>query len=173
MIALAPAQARFMFSYSKRQEQLIRKPASEVTPLYEDAGLFKTALCDLMLELIPQTRRNDRQDLIVRGYVDRKTEIDIFFAGRRVAEVGPLEAQLKALMTRARKKAEENGTPPPDVSKIRLPVRAEGAWRRSLQRDESGWETGTYHFVVARWSLLDRDGKTVSFGESPVGYKPN
>jgi hypothetical protein len=46
-------------------------------------------------------------------------------------------------------------------------VRVEGAWRRTLQRDESGWETGTYHFVVARWSLLDKDGNTVSFGEAP------
>jgi hypothetical protein len=161
-----------MFVDSKRDPYQTRKPPSEVTAIYEDAGLFKTAVCDLMLELIPQMRRNDRQDLIVRGFVDRKTEIDIFFAGRRAAEVGPLEAQLKALMARARKKAEAAGNPPPDVEKIRLPVRAEGAWRRSLQRDDSGWETGTYHFVVARWSLLDRDGNTVTFGEAPAIFTP-
>ena len=157
-----------MFSYSKNDLYHNREPASGITPFYEDAGLFKTALCDMMLELIPQIRRNDRQDLIVRGFVDRKTEIDVFFAGRRASDVGPLEAQLKSLMSRARQKAVETNAPPPDVEKIRLPVRAEGSWRRSLQRDESGWETGTYHFVVARWSLLDRDGNTVSFGERPV-----
>ena len=61
----------------------MRKTSVEITPVYEDAGLFKTAICDLMLELIPQVRRNDREDLIVRGFVDRKTEIDVFFAGRR------------------------------------------------------------------------------------------
>ncbi|MGA9251210.1 MAG: hypothetical protein WBV71_02055 [Roseobacter sp.] len=144
----------------------MRRPAHEVTASYEDAGLFKTAICQLMLELIPQMRRNDRQDLIVRGFVDRKTEIDVFFAGRRTAEVGPLEKQLKAMMTHARNLAAENDAKPPDVTNIRLPLRAEGAWRRSLQRDDSGWETGTYHFVVARWSLLDKEGQTVSFGEA-------
>ncbi len=161
-----------MYSNTKRDTHHMRKPLSEVTPIYEDSGLFKTAICDMMLELIPQMRRNDRHDLIVRGYVDRKTEIDIFFAGRRTAEAGPLEAQLKALMTHARKTAAANKMPPPAVEKIRLPVRAEGAWRRSLKRDDSGWETGSYHFVVARWSLLDREGNTVTFGEPPAIYTP-
>lgn len=161
-----------MFSYSKQDLIHDRKTSAEVSPQYEDAGLFKTAVCDLMLELIPQMRRNDRNDLIVRGFVDRKTEIDIFFAGRRTALVGPMEAQLKTIMSRARKLAVESNSPPPDVEKIRLPVRAEGSWRRSLQRDDGGWETGTYHFVVARWSLLDKDGKTVTFGESPAVAQP-
>ena len=157
-----------MLSYSKNEMYQSRRNASEVTPAYEDAGLFKTAICQQMLELIPLMRRNSRDDLIVRGFVDRKTEIDIFFAGRRTAEVGPLEAQLKALMSIARKKAAAAGARPPEVEKIRLPVRVEGAWRRSRQIDDSGWETGSYHFVVARWSLLDKDGSTVSFGEPPV-----
>lgn len=138
----------------------------------EDAGLFKTALCEVMLELMPLTRRNNRNDLVVRGFIDRKTEIEVFFAGRRVQQVAPMEAQLKALMSHARKQAEAAGAPPPDVEKIRLPVRAQGAWRRTRVRDESGWETGSYHFVVARWSLLDREGNSVAFGEPPLVYTP-
>lgn len=157
-----------MLSYSRNEKYQSRRNASEVTDAYEDAGLFKTAICQQMLELIPQMRRNSRDDLIVRGFVDRKTEIDIFFAGRRRAEAGPLEAQLKALMSIARKKASDAGARPPDVDKVRLPIRVEGAWRRSRQIDENGWETGSYHFVVARWSLLDKDGSTVSFGEPPM-----
>jgi hypothetical protein len=157
-----------MLTNSKPGWHQTRKPPSEVTPLYEDTGLFKTAVRDMMLELIPQIRRNDRQDLIVRGFVDRKTEIDVFFAGRRAAEVGPLENQLKALMAYARKTASAEGSEAPNVTKIRLPVRVEGAWRRSRQRDDSGWETGSYHFVVSRWSLLDQKGNTVTFGEKPV-----
>lgn len=156
-----------MFSYSKSDLYHARKPAGEATAAYEDAGLFKTNICQMMIEVIPQMQRNDRQDLVVRGFVDRKTEIDVLFAGRRAKEVGPLENQLKAMMANARKIAAETGAKPPDVGKIRLPVRVEGAWRRTLQRDDSGWETGTYHFVVARWSLLDKDGNTVSFGEAP------
>lgn len=161
-----------MYSYPKRDLYHQRTHQSEVTPAFEDSGLFKTALCDMMLELIPQTRHNEREDLIVRGFVDRKTEIDIFFAGRRTAETGPLVAQLKAIMSQARKKAEAAGNPPPAVENLRLPVRVEGAWRRSLQLDDGGWVTGTYHFVVARWSLLDNAGNTVTFGEKPLVSRP-
>ncbi|MEM1352216.1 MAG: hypothetical protein AAGF27_07715 [Pseudomonadota bacterium] len=157
-----------MLSQSKKATYYARKPAHEVSASYEDAGLFRTAICQLMLELIPQTRLNDRDDLIVRAFVDRKIEIDVFFAGRRTAEAGPMQAQLKAMMKHAREKASVAGLPPPDPDKVRLPVRVEGAWRRSLQRDDSGWETGTYHFVVSRWSLLDKDGNTLSFGEPPA-----
>lgn len=157
-----------MLSQSKKATYYARKPAHEVSAAYEDAGLFRTAICQIMLELIPQMRRNDREDLIVRGFVDRKIEIDVFFAGRRTAKAAPLENQLKALMQAARKTASETGRPQPEPQNVRLPVRAEGAWRRSLKRDDSGWETGSYHFVVARWSLLDKDGNTVSFGEAPA-----
>jgi hypothetical protein len=155
-----------------RRTYQTRKPLSQVTPLYEDAGLFKTALCDLMLELIPQLRRNERGDVIIRGFVDRKTEIDIFFAGRRVAQIGPLERHLKHMMTQARTRRAEDDKTPLDVTLLRLPVRAEGAWRRSLKRDDYGWETGTYHFVVARWSFIDARGETLTFGESPEVYTP-
>lgn len=157
-----------MQTYPRRELHQSRKTNHEVTAAYEDAGLFKTAICQLMVELIPQMRRNDRQDLVIRGFVDRKTEIDFFFAGRRAAEVRPLELQIKTLMSQSRKKAVEEGAKAPDVDKVRLPLRVEGAWRRALQRDDTGWETGSYHFVVARWSLLDRDGNVVSFGEAPV-----
>lgn len=145
---------------------------SGVSPFYEDSGLFRTALCDMMLELVPLTNRNDRKDLIVRGFVDRKNEIDVLFAGRRAAYVGPLEEQLKALMGKARHQSRLREAAPPDVSKIRLPIRVEGAWRRTLHRDDSGWETGTYHFVVARWCLLDKNGETVTYGEAPVVATP-
>lgn len=159
-------------SQSRKALFYARKPVDEVTAAFEDAGLFRTAICQMLLELIPQMRRNERDDLIIRAFVDRKIEIDVFFAGRRRAETGPLEVQLKALMQHARKKAAGLDHPPPEPDKVRLPVRVEGAWRRSLKRDDSGWETGSYHFVVARWSLLDKDGNTVSFGEAPAVAHP-
>lgn len=156
---------RRMASQVKNTMNYQRKPAHEVTPDYEDAGLFKTEICQLMVELIPQMRQNDRNDTIVRGFIDRKTEIDVFFAGRRAAAVGPLAAQLRALMKSTRAKAAAEGLKVPPIENIRLPVRVEGAWRRRKIRDENGWETGTYHLVAARWSLLDKDGQVLSFGE--------
>jgi hypothetical protein len=140
---------------------------SAVTPAYEDAGLFRTALRETVLELIPQVRRNDRNDFIVRGFIDRTSEVDIWIAGRRAREVGPLERQLKALVNAARGKASGAVGAQPAVHQQCLPVRALGAWRRSATRDDSGWETGSYHFVVARWSFVDAEGKPQAFGEMP------
>lgn len=145
-----------------------RKPSHQGDDASEDAGLFQTPICQVMVELIPQTRRNERGDLVVRGYVDRKFEIDVFFVGRRTAEAGPLESQLKALLRAARTIAVAADNTVPKIETLRLPVRVEGAWRRSMKRDDSGWETSTHHLVAARWSLLDHDGNTVSFGKPPV-----
>lgn len=145
-----------------------RRPPHQVDDASEDAGLFPSPLCQVMLEMIPQTRRNERGDLIVRAFVDRKFEIEVFFAGRRVSDVGPLETQLKALLRAARTIADASKSAPPKTENLRLPVRVEGSWRRSLQRDDSGWETSTHHLVAARWSLLDENGNTRSFGEPPA-----
>ena len=145
-----------------------RKPPHQVNEASEDAGLFQTAICEVMVELIPQTRRNDRGDFVVRGYVDRKFEVDVFFAGRRTAETGPLESQLKALLRASRAIALAAKNPAPKIETLRLPVRIEGSWRRSMKRDDTGWETSTHHLVAVRWSLLDQDGNTLSFGKPPA-----
>jgi hypothetical protein len=156
-----------MIPQAKRDSYQPRKPADKIGDTYEDAGLFKTGICQVMIELIPLMHRNERGDLIVRGFIDRKTEIDIFFAGRRVFEVGPLVKHLRSMLETARQAATSAGEKQPKIENVRLPVRIEGAWRRSTQRDESGWETGTYQFVAARWSLLDVNGNTVSYGYPP------
>ena len=87
-----------------------RRSPSSVTEQEEDAGLFKSDLCQIMIELIPQTRRNGRGDVIIRGFADRKHEIDVVFAGRRAKQASALEDQLKALLRAARTiaKAAEN-----------------------------------------------------------------
>lgn len=156
-----------MIPQAKRDSYQARKPAHKIDDTYEDTGLFKNGICQVMIELIPLMHRNERGDLIVRGFVDRKTEIDIFFAGRRVFEVGPLVKHLRSMLETARLAAISTGDKQPKIEHVRLPVRIEGAWRRSTQRDDSGWETSTYQFVAARWSLLDVNGNTVSYGYPP------
>ena len=143
----------------------IRRAAFSVTEQEEDAGLFHSELCQIMVELIPQTRRNGRGDVIIRGFVDRKHEVDVVFAGRRAAQASALEGQLKALLRAARTIAKAADNTPPQIETLRLPVRIEGAWRRAAKRDETGWETSSYHFIAARWSLLDRHGNVVAFGK--------
>ena len=142
-----------------------RRSPSSVTEQEEDAGLFKSDLCQIMIELIPQTRRNGRGDVIIRGFADRKHEIDVVFAGRRAKQASALEDQLKALLRAARTIAKAAENIPPRIETLRLPVRVEGAWRRTANRDETGWEASSYHFIAARWSLLDRHGNVVAFGK--------
>ncbi|WP_299965836.1 hypothetical protein [uncultured Roseobacter sp.] len=145
-----------------------RKPPSEITPEYEDAGLFKNKVGQISVELVPQMTRNSRNDLVVRGFVNRTIEIEVAFAGRRVKEVGPLETYLKAVRSKAVKAAKAKGLPEPDIDRMRLPVLIEGAWRPRFQRDQAGWETRSYYLFAARWSVLDGEGNTVSFGSRPL-----
>lgn len=144
------------------------RPTGTVADDMEDSGLFASGICQIMVELVPQSRRNDNGDLIVRGFVDRKFEVDIFFMGRRAVEACPLEFQLKALLRAARAIAAAANNPPPKIEALRLPVRIEGAWRRAMKRDPTGWETSSHYFVAARWSLLDQNGNSVSYGKTPT-----
>ncbi|MEM6887127.1 MAG: hypothetical protein AAF636_03195 [Pseudomonadota bacterium] len=148
-----------------------RLPASQVTPEYEDAGLFKARTVQIMVELIPQMRLNSRNDLTVRGFVDRHFEIEVLFAGRRMPEAAPLEERLKAMLEHARKQAALQGHAV-DIHLIRCPVRVEGSWRRRSTRDENDWETHSYQLLAARWSLLDKSGSPVPFGEQPLVHPP-
>ncbi|MGC3936501.1 hypothetical protein ACOTTU_01720 [Roseobacter sp. EG26] len=145
-----------------------RKPASEVTPEYEDAGLFKNKVGQIAVELVPQTTRNSRNDLVVRGFVQGNIEIEVCFAGRRTKEIGPLEGQLRALRTHAVSVAAKMGEEKPDIDAVRLPVMIEGAWRPRFQRDQAGWETRSYYLFAARWSLRDEHGNSVAYGAPPV-----
>lgn len=151
-----------------RPAQHKRKPAHEVTADYEDAGLFPNAVCSVTVALTPQMRRNDRGDLIVRGIVDDRFEVDVFFAGRRTRFAVPLERRLRSLVAEARRKG---GDDPLALNEVRLPVRIEGSWRRRTQRDASGWETGTHHLVAARWGTEGKPESAMQFGE-PVVVAP-
>jgi hypothetical protein len=154
-------------SRPSRFEHTPRKPLSEVTADREDAALFQGKLVQLTVELVPQMRRTEHNDLIVRGFASGHHAVEIHFAGRRAKDAGPLEARLRALLMKARQNAKANGMPAPEVDHIRCPVRVEGAWRPQFSRDESGWETRTYHLVAARWSMADKDGNVGFYGITP------
>lgn len=145
-----------------------RRTEPPVSPDYEDAALFSGSICQISVDLVPQMQRNDRNDLLVRGFVGGHHEIEVLFAGRRARDVGPLETRLKLLWSRARQSAKASQKDLPDIDLIRYPVRIEGSWRRKTKRDESGWETHSYNFVAARWSLMNNDGHPVFFGEPPA-----
>lgn len=141
-----------------------RKPLSEITPEYEDGGIFKNDLVQLKVELVPLTARNSRNDLIVKGFVDETSAIDVVFPGRRTIQAKPILALLQAKLTHSRKLA-DRANAALDVDKIRYPVMIEGAWRPRFKRDDNGWETRQHQLFVARWILQDSNGKAITFGE--------
>lgn len=144
-----------------------RKPASEVTPDYEDSGIFKTPTTQLVVGLVPRLGRNTRLDLMIKGFVQGEAAIDVVFAGRRRAQAEPLVQMLNALWTRANRQADKTGSPP-EVDDVRLPVRIEGCWRPRFARDDQGWQTRTFQLYASRWLVTDSAGTAHAFGEPPV-----
>jgi len=143
-----------------------RKPAHLITPAYEDNGLFKSPVRRVTVGLVPQLTRNNRQDLIVRGFVEPRIEVSVIFAGRRAKKAEHLEAGLRQLLFHA--KAHATGWDQDMLDRTILPVRVEGVWRPRFRRDGGGWETRCYHLLAARWALIDGAGMTHLFGEGPV-----
>ena len=143
-----------------------RAPATSITPVREDSGLFKKGVVPFDIELVPHKARSSRGDLVIKGFFQKDTQIDVIFAGRRAVETAPLEMCLERTFSNAvrdasRKQQQIN------IDNIRFPVHVEGSWRPHFLRDMSGWETRSYQFLVAQWSFTDETGAKVEFGELP------
>ena len=143
-----------------------RKHKDDVTPQYEDSGLFKTPVLWIEVHLTPKMGRNARGDYLITGYVERNTEIEVVFAGRRRACAEPAISKLKRLWTQANRASEGGAAPKPE--QVRMPVRVNGAWRPRFQSDQQGWVTRSYQLTVAEWSMIDPGGAMVTFGEPPL-----
>ena len=144
-----------------------RKPASEVTPEYEDSGLFKSDLIQINVELVPMFGRNSRQDIVIKGFVAGGGAIDVVFAGRRKAEVKPLMARLQAMMNQTRRQMKPEANELLNADKIRHAVRIHGSWRPRFRCDDQGWQTREHQLYAARWLVADKNGQSTIFGEMP------
>lgn len=149
-----------------------RRPATALTPEYEDFGLFKTEILAVDVNLAPVFWRTSRNDLVIRGYTRTAQEFEVVFAGRRVAMAGALIARLDAVkaafMRRARTAASDTDT----LETQSLPVLVEGAWRRRYWVDQSGWQRHMNQLVAARWSLQGQNDTQLTFGQSPCHAGP-
>ena len=131
-----------------------RRPTALVSPRYEDAGLFKSDICNVEVDLTPVTRRNSRSDLIVTGYAGGRHKVPIVFAGRRMPEAQPLLALLSRL---------RGGGPGQ-----RLKVQIEGAWRRVVKEDGGGFAQRRYELIAACWSVPTPGGRVERYGLRPA-----
>lgn len=144
-----------------------RKPAHQVTPDYEDSGIFRTPPTQLLVELVPKFGTNSRLDVMIKGFVQSDIPIDVVFPGRRKAHLEPLVQSLHALWTKANRKVGKNEQAP-EIDEVRLPVRIEGSWRPRFQRDDQGWQTRTHQLYAARWVIPHAGGEARTYGEAPI-----
>ena len=143
-----------------------RAPDEQITTAREDSGLFKKGVVQFDIELVPHKARSSRGDLVIKGFFQTDTQIDVIFAGRRAMETAPLELCLERMFSNNVRAALRNNSQT-DIDTVRMPVRVEGSWRPHFLRDMSGWETRSYQFLVAQWSFTDASGAQVEFGELP------
>ena len=143
-----------------------RMPAHLVTPAHEDSGIFKSTVSSFSIELVPLFGETMRRDLVIKGFLDGDTAIDVVFPGRRKPMTDPLYDRLKKLWAQS-VAAARYANPGPEIDSVRLPVSVEGAWRPRFKRDDHGWETRQHQLYVARWTIWDAAGKAQTFG-TPV-----
>ncbi|OED50368.1 hypothetical protein AB838_02365 [Rhodobacteraceae bacterium (ex Bugula neritina AB1)] len=145
-----------------------RRPAAQITPTIEDAGLFKREVRDVAVALVPVFSRNTRGDLVVKGIVPPDAEIEVVFAGRRMRDVGNLVMRMKRLRAAGVRAAMTGHQAMNSIRQLRLPVNIRGTWRFRFQPDPSGWEVKSYQLIAAQWVFADQDGVTMRAGWPPV-----
>ncbi|MEL7131164.1 MAG: hypothetical protein AAGK77_02000 [Pseudomonadota bacterium] len=148
-----------------------RRPSHLITPAYEDNGLFRSPVRRVTVGLVPQMHRNNRQDLVVRGFLQDGVAIQVLFAGRRTKQAQGLEARLRAMLFQVRSKVP--GWRSEGIDTIQLPLRIEGVWRSRFSRDVWGCETRYFQLIAARWAMFDDAGLAHLFGEAPVHLHPD
>ena len=134
------------------QQQSVRQNAQNVTPQYEDSGLFQNEIVQVDIALSPQVHMSVRQDMIVTGVTKSGVTFEVLFAGRRKAAAKWLLQHLAKLRYQGQTDA------------AAVTVRIEGAWRTTFAPDPSGWETRRRQLVAAVWTVTTPSGKR-SFGE--------
>ena len=75
----------------------LRRPASQITPDYEDSGLFKSDLCVRQFDLVPIVRQTDRADVEVTSVTQDGQVVPVLFAGRRRSQAAQVIALLEQI----------------------------------------------------------------------------
>lgn len=146
-----------------------RRPSDTVTPEQENVGHCETQMVEITVELIPQMRHTRENALVVRGFVEKHYEIEIVFAAPHPSEAPPVKDHLHALLAHGRTQAARHGHPL-EIDLIRCPVRIEGAWCRRTVRDARDWETHTYQFLAAHWTLLEQNDACAVLNASALAH---
>ena len=149
-----------------------RRHHEEVTPDYEDIGLFKGELCELKVEVSANFTQNKRSDVVAIGFIKGGTPIDVVFAGRRRWQFGPLRSRLSGLKSKRLRelKAGRSEVTQEDISNkdVRIPVLIEGCWRMRFSMDQQGFQRRENQFMAARWIFANEANELKTFGSTPL-----
>jgi len=153
----------------------LRRDEKQVTPDYEDTGLFRGGIVQLQTELTPQMTANGRADMLVQGYLTNGKPVEVVFAGRRRLVFNPLQVRLRAVQRKyelALAKAQgPEATDNYPLTDVRLPVLFEGAWRTRFELDRDGFQNRQHQFVAARWVFSTETGLNKTYGTLPISSK--
>lgn len=140
-----------------------RKPQGEITPAYEDRGIFKTETCQLDVQVYPVFTYTGRRDFLVKGFFHGGSRIEVVFAGRRARQAQPLQQRLRTMLNQVAAQVGSMSKVKPE--EVRLDLRVVGAWRPRFVTDRAGGQIKQLQLYAALWAFRDKSGKTVSYGE--------
>ena len=146
----------------------LRRPASQITPDYEDSGLFKSDLCVRHFDLVPIVRQTGRADVEVTSVTPDGQVVPVLFAGRRRGQAAHVIALLEHLRAHLASPSVAGSPGRLRQAGASLQVEVEGAWRRLCRTDADGFLHRSYQFVAACWTLTLGDGQRVRFGSPPA-----
>lgn len=141
-----------------------------MTPEYEDAGLFRSGVVQIAVELTPLMHRNGRRDIIVEGFVAPEKRVEVVFAGRRSVMAAPIITNLMSLRDRAVQR-QSSAAMIDQMRKVRFPLQIEGAWRRRFESDANGWDLRIYQLIASRWTVIHKNDQIAIFGEQSAAMQ--
>ena len=132
---------------------------------YDDAGLFRSAIVQVVVWVTPEMRTTREGDLVLRGFVD-KNEIEVVFPGQRRSQASDLMRHLQQQLRLSRQDEVRRGRLM-STETVRQKLRIDGTWRVRLLAEINGMPVRRFQFVAARWRLRDERGIDHIYGHLP------
>ena len=132
-----------------------------------DAGLFRSGIVQIAVEVTPYRRRSPNGDLVLRGFIENK-EIEVVFPGRRQVEAAPLLTHLQQ-QAKVVKRSLDGADRLAVVGNTRQKLRIDGVWRVRLLAEENGMPVRRFQLVAARWRYRGANGVEHLCGHLPNG----
>ncbi|NNE80921.1 MAG: hypothetical protein HKN18_11690 [Silicimonas sp.] len=132
---------------------------------FDDAGLFRSGIVQVVVEVTPQSRTTRDGDLVVRGFVGKK-EIEVVFPGQRQLEAAPMIQRMHQRL-QAKRRELVGADPLSIVSGLRQRLRIDGIWRVRMLAELNGMPVRRFQLVAARWRYRSAEGVEHLCGHLP------